>query len=160
MVTCKDFKLKKINIPFDAVFHAMLDESYYLNSNYIKAVYEVDGMQSYNHVVETDDVYARVRFDRILFVVRKDRKVVIAMHTASISYKEMGIELYLSSQGSTGDEKRKLCWHNHKPYADVLPSDSGEYRQALDTRTMKKIAILLAAMLVIVTICVVALLYL
>ncbi|MBR4474899.1 MAG: hypothetical protein IKS55_14855 [Oscillospiraceae bacterium] len=45
-------------------------------------------------------------------------------------------------------------------YDDVLPSDSGEYRQALDTRTMKKIAILLAAMLVIVTICVVALLYL
>lgn len=123
MVTFKDFKLKKINIPFDAVFHAMLDESYYLNSNYIKAVYEIDGMQSLNHVVETDDVYARVRFDRILFVVRKDRKVVIAMHTASISYKEMGIELYLSSQGSTGDEKRKLCWHNHKPYADVLPSD-------------------------------------
>ena len=31
-------------------------------------------------------------------------------------------------------------------YDDVLPSDSGEYRQALDTRTMKNIAILLAAM--------------
>ena len=45
-------------------------------------------------------------------------------------------------------------------YDDVLPSDSGEYRQVLDTRTMKNIAILLAAMLVIVTICVVALLYL
>ena len=45
-------------------------------------------------------------------------------------------------------------------YDDVLPTDSGEYRQALDTRTMKNIAILLAAMLVIVTICVVALLYL
>ena len=45
-------------------------------------------------------------------------------------------------------------------YDDVLPSDSGEYRQALDTRTMKNIAILLAAMFVVVTICVVALLYL
>ena len=45
-------------------------------------------------------------------------------------------------------------------YDDVLPSDSGEYRQGLDTRTMKNIAVLLAAMLVVVTICVVALLYL
>ena len=45
-------------------------------------------------------------------------------------------------------------------YDDVLPSDSGEYCQALDTRTMKNIAILLAAMFVVVTICVVALLYL
>ena len=45
-------------------------------------------------------------------------------------------------------------------YDDVLPTDTGEYRQGLDTRTMKNIAILLAAMLVIVTICVVALLYL
>ena len=45
-------------------------------------------------------------------------------------------------------------------YDDVLPTDSGEYRQGLDTRTVKNIAVLLAAMLVIVTICVVALLYL
>ena len=45
-------------------------------------------------------------------------------------------------------------------YDDVLPSDSGEYRQGPDTRTLKDIAVLLAAMLVIVTICVVALLYL
>ena len=123
MVELKDFKLKRINIPFDAVFHAMLDESYYLDQNNVKAVYEIDGMQSMNHVVETDDVYARVRFNPILIVVRKDLKVLVLMHTASISYKEMGIELYLSSQGSTGDDKRKLCWHNHKPYADVLPSD-------------------------------------
>ena len=45
-------------------------------------------------------------------------------------------------------------------YDDVLPTDSGEYRQGLDTRTVKNIAVLLAAMLVVVTICVVALLYL
>ena len=45
-------------------------------------------------------------------------------------------------------------------YDDVLPTDSGEYRQGPDTRTLKNIAVLLAAMLVIVTICVVALLYL
>ena len=45
-------------------------------------------------------------------------------------------------------------------YDDVLPTDTGEYRQGLDTRTMKNIAVLLAAMLVVVTICVIALLYL
>ena len=45
-------------------------------------------------------------------------------------------------------------------YDDVLPSDNGEYRQGLDTRTLKNIAVLLAAMLVVVTICVIALLYL
>ena len=45
-------------------------------------------------------------------------------------------------------------------YDDVLPTDTGEYRQGLDTRTMKNIAVLLAAMLVVVTICVIALRYL
>ena len=42
-------------------------------------------------------------------------------------------------------------------YDDVLPSDDGEYRQGLDPKTIKKIAYILAGVLVIVALCVVAL---
>ena len=42
-------------------------------------------------------------------------------------------------------------------YDDVLPSDEGEYRQGLDPKTIKKIAYILAGVLVIVALCVVAL---
>lgn len=42
-------------------------------------------------------------------------------------------------------------------YDDVLPIDDGEYRQGLDPKTIKKIGMFLAGVLLIVAICVVAL---
>lgn len=122
MVELKDFKLKRINIPFDAVFNFMMDSaSYYISHDSLKAVYEIDGLQTYHFTLdENRDEYARVHFDRILLLEREDRAVIFSMHIASISYRGKCIELYLSSQGGTGDEKAKLQWYNSKPYADVI----------------------------------------